>query len=244
MPVVFITGGARRIGRGLALSFAERGYDVGFTYHTSGSEAENTAQDIRSMGRKCELAQCDVRDVAALTTALQQMAIVLGVPDVVVSNAGIYPPRRTVSELTVDDLQQTFSVNTAPLLTIARAYRSMLEGTERTGRLIAMSSLGAVEIWKDRIDYHTSKAALVTLVKALARGLAPQISVNTVAPGSIVFPEEPNEADAGAASTTRIPMGRQGTAADVFDAVWFFASSSPYITGQYVAVDGGYHLVK
>ena len=244
MPVVFITGGARRIGRGLALRFASQGYDVGITYHTSTREASDVVGRISAAGVKAASVQCDVADSAALEAALVQMTTQIGLPDVIVSNAGVFPPRRTIHEITMQDLDDTMSVNTKPLLTIAKTYVNMLESTDRTGRIISLSSLGAVEIWKDRIDYHVSKAALVQLVKALARSLAPTISVNTVAPGSIIFPDEGDEAGADLISTSRIPMGRHGTADDIFDAIWFFATSSPYITGQFLAVDGGYHLVR
>ncbi|RPI67864.1 MAG: SDR family oxidoreductase [Ignavibacteriae bacterium] len=244
MPIVFITGGARRIGRQLALGFARQGWDVGITYHTSAEAATETVGELHALGVRADMKRCDVSNDDELSHAFRRLCETLGTPDVVVSNAGIFPDRRSVDDLDTDALRATLNVNTTPFLTIAREYRTALAGTDRRGRLIAMSSLGALEIWKDRIDYNVSKASLVTLVQTLARSLAPTIAVNTVAPGAIVLADEPSAADAAVASTERIPMGRYGNGDDVFDAVWFFATCTNYITGQLLAVDGGYRLVR
>lgn len=244
MPIVFITGGARRIGRQLALGFARKGWDVGITYHTSAEAATETVRELHALGVRADMKRCDVSNDDELSHAFRRLCETLGTPDVVVSNAGIFPDRRSVDELDTNALRATLNVNTTPFLTIAREYRTALAETGHRGRLIAMSSLGALEIWKDRIDYNVSKASLVTLVQTLARSLAPSIAVNTVAPGAIVLTDEPSVTDASVASTERIPMGRYGNGDDVFDAVWFFATCTDYITGQLLAVDGGYRLVR
>lgn len=243
MPIVFITGGARRIGKQLALNFARRGWDVGFTFHTSADAAVQTLQELQQIGVRADMKRCDVANDDELMHAFQRLCETLGTPDVVISNAGIFPDRRTINELDAAALRATLDVNTTPLLTLAKAYHSALEN-DRTGRLIAISSLGALEVWKDRIDYNVSKSALVTLVQTLARSLAPSITVNTVAPGAIVIPDEPSSSDAAVASTDRIPMERYGLPDDVFDAVWFFATATSYITGQLLTVDGGYRLAR
>lgn len=243
MPIVFITGGARRIGKQLALNFARRGWDVGFTYHTSSEAAVQTLQELQQIGVRADMKRCDVANDDELTHAFQRLNETLGTPAVVISNAGIFPDRRTINELDAAAFRATLDVNTTPLLTLAKAYHAALKNDQQ-GRLIAISSLGALEVWKDRIDYNVSKSALVTLVQTLARSLAPSITVNTVAPGAIVMPDEPSSSDAAVASTDRIPMGRYGLPQDVFDAVWFFATATSYITGQLLTVDGGYRLVR
>ena len=246
MPVVFVTGGARRIGRALALGFAEKGYDVGITYNASMGAAEATLRELRSLGVRAEARQCDVSDDVALNHSLYELESILGTPSVMISNAGIFPQRKSIDALSVDDLRATMSVNTTPLLTIAKAFREMrLKANDnQTGRLVSISSIGALEIWKDRIDYNVSKNSLVTLVKALARALAPSITVNTVAPGAIKIEGEATEAEKSLTAVDRIPLGRYGTPTDVFDAVWFFATATPYITGQIISVDGGYGLTR
>lgn len=244
MPVVIITGGARRIGRALALRFAERGYDVGITYRRSQAEAEHTLDEIRAHGVRCGIQSCDVADDKALTLGLQRLADDLGTCDVIVSNAGVFPDPQPASSIAPDLVRSTIGVNTMPVLTIAQWYDALLTAQGRTGRLISIGSLGALELWKDRLAYNVSKSALLTMTQALARGMAPAMTVNTVAPGAILLSDDPSPADAAMARTERIPMGRHGNAADIFDAVWFYATASTYITGQLIAVDGGYHLVR
>jgi NAD(P)-dependent dehydrogenase (short-subunit alcohol dehydrogenase family) len=244
MPTVFITGGARRIGRGLALRFAERGYDVGITYRTSETEARTLGDEMGSIGAKYAAVQCDVRRADEIVDALAALRKEVGMPSVIVSNAGILPPRRSLTALSEKDLAETLQVNTYPLLTLAKVFHQWVKEEGTTGRLISLSSLGAREIWKDRIDYHVSKSALVNLGNALARSMAPSITVNTVAPGIIAFPDDEGQGGGTGINVERIPMKRYGSATDVCDAVWFFATSSAYITGQYLAVDGGYHLER
>lgn len=245
MPVVWITGGARRIGKGLALLFAKSGYDVGFTYRTSVDEAMATVEEIRSLGRACSARACDVRDETDLRSALLECTSELSCPDAIVSNVGVFPARTPIATISEQDVVDAFAVNTVPLLTISRVYHELCIAHNRPGRLISMGSLGAHEIWRDRIAYNVSKSALHTMVQTLARGLAPQISVNSVAPGIIVQPDDVAEHErSGMIGVDRIPMERYGDVVDVFDAVWFFATASPYITGQTIIVDGGYHLTR
>jgi NAD(P)-dependent dehydrogenase (short-subunit alcohol dehydrogenase family) len=110
------------------------------------------------------------------------------------------------------------------------------------GRIVNIASLGAFQIWKDRIPYNVSKAAVVQLTKALARSLAPDIMVNAVAPGAIAIPDEP--AAGGMIAPSRIPMGRHGSTDDIFNAVYFFADTATYITGQTLIVDGGLNIAQ
>ncbi|MBI2793443.1 MAG: SDR family oxidoreductase [Ignavibacteria bacterium] len=243
MPTVLITGGARRIGRSLALRFAEHGYSVGFTYHSSPEKAASTLKDLTQIGVIAEMHHCNVTVESELHLALETLSKRLGVPDVIVSNAGIFPPRRAIEDLTQRVLHETFDVNTAPLLNIAKSYMQIKpKSADHPGKIVSISSLGALEIWKERIDYNVSKASLVVLVKALARMLAPYIVINSVAPGAIKLADEPSEAERELVALQKIPVGRYGTADDIFDAVWFFATCSPYITGQVVSVDGGLSL--
>ena len=243
MSTVFITGGAVRIGKRLAQRFAEQGWNVGITFFTSASEADQTVRDLLDRGVKAAAVQCDVKDEQQLQAALETLEREVGTPMVVVSNAGIFPDRRGVDDLTPEALRETLDVNTVPLLTIGRWISAHPAG-EGPSRLISLSSLGGFEIWRDRIDYNVSKTALIRLVETLARALAPSVTVNSVAPGAITEGMETTDADGTAAPVSRIPMGRHGTPDDIFDAVWFLSTASAYITGQTIIVDGGYHLVR
>jgi len=239
MSVVFITGGGRRLGRAIALQFAEKGFDVGILYLTSEDQTRSTINEIRAMGKHASSVRVDVADEVALSMAFDALVGDLGAPEVVISNAGVFPdadPRATT-----DDVRRAVDVNTLPLITLARCIER--HGTNGLTRLVALSSLGGVEIWKDRLAYNVSKSALNTAVRSLARSMAPSVLVNAVAPGAIEQPEERTTSDGHMAGPDRIPMQRYGTAADVFEAVWFF-STTTYVTGQILHVDGGYGLVR
>lgn len=244
MPVVFITGGARRIGKGLALRFAQRGWNVGIVYFTSKQAALATVTELESFHVRARAVQADVANNEELIRAMEELTATLGNPDVVVSNAGVFPPKRRLGALTLDELRETMAINTEPLFTLATWLHRRAVHHHYPCRLIAISSLGAFEIWQDRVDYNMSKSALVNLVRSLARSVAPYISVNSVAPGAIVVSGEETEADANLVPTSKIPMGRYGTPDDIFDAVLFFATATSYITGQVLVVDGGYQQVR
>lgn len=244
MPIAWITGGSKRIGRGLALRLAAHGYDIGLSYHHSEEDGLHTAKEIELLGRKCLALKCNVTDKIQVNNVLSQWEGELGLATVVISNAGIFPAPRTAEELWVEEIEQTISVNTLPLATITQRYYSSCKLSDTTGRVICIGSLGADEIWKNMASYNVSKSALQTLAHSLARSCAPVLAINTVAPGSIVQPGEETEHDKSLVPVTRIPMQRHGTVDDLFDAVWFFCTASTYITGQTITVDGGYRFVR
>lgn len=244
MPVVFITGGARRIGRALVERFCAEGYSVFFTFNTSSSDAALLVTELSERGFVVHAIQCDVTIHSSVVNALEVCVHKLGVPSVIVSNAGEFPDPVQISELTEEQLFSTMQTNTFPLLTLSRQYVRLLEQGNLTGRMIAITSVGAFETWKNRTQYNVSKSAQHALMLSIARNVAPRLSVNAVAPGAIVFNSDPTKGDKSAGSVESIPMNRYGTGRDVADAVLFFAKCTTYITGQTIAVDGGYLLTR
>lgn len=245
MPSALVVGGGRRIGSGLVRGFAQRGYNVGFTYRQSADRVDDLIQFCRSRGVQCYAAYADVTNERQSRDAFDTLTERLKtLPDVVISNAGVFPERVAIEDLTPDAIRRAMDVNLIPITILASWYSKQQVQSTKHGRLIAMTSLGATEVWRDRLAYNSSKAALAMAVKSLARSLAPRISVNSIAPGAIVFHDETTAADAAVSSIARIPMQRYGSVDDIMDAVWFFATASTYITGQVIAVDGGYGLVR
>lgn len=239
MGVVFITGAGRRIGRGLAEKFAGAGWDVAVHYHTPGEKPVQFALDLAGrFGVRICAVQADVRSPEEMKRAFADAAGVLGPLTLLVNNAGVFPERRSLQAMTEEYWDAVLDTNLRGQLTAAREFCVVCKPKE--SRIINFGSLGGAEVWKERIAYNVSKAGVFQLTKALARELAPDIPVNCIAPGLIDIPEESVPMTVPASA---IPMERYGTIDDIFDAVYFFATCSSYITGQTLFVDGGRHLV-
>ena len=238
MAIALITGSGRRIGKGLAIEFARKGWDVLIHYNNSAESALKTLQEIQNIGSKAVMFQADVRDYSAMQTGFEKAVAEIGHPDILVNNAAIYPSANNLQNTEISLWDDVMDTNLKSYFQMAKIFS---ENAVKGSRIINIASLGAFQIWKGRIPYNVSKAGVIQLTKALARDLAPNISVNSVSPGSIEIENEPAEGGL-ALKVENIPMNRYGKISDVFDAVYFFATASLYITGQNINVDGGYHL--
>lgn len=231
-----VTGGARRIGRSLALAFADAGANVAITYRGSDMEAERTVQELAGRDVDAMAVRCDVRDALSVAESVAAIVEEMGRVDVLVNNAGIFETA-ALESLTVDQWDAMFETNTRGPFLMAQAAHSHLK--EARGRIINIGSLGGLHPWATHGHYCTSKAALHMLSQTMAKSWAPEISVNCVAPGMIVNGEVVQEYEHFA---QRTPMGRNGRAEDVAAAVLFFATGPHFITGQLLSVDGGLGL--
>ncbi len=240
--VAFITGAGRRIGRSLAIRFAERGWRVVVHYGSSEERARQTLAEIESLGAEGMLVQADVRNRQEIVGAVERAAERFGRIDLLINNAGIYPPAVPLEDVTEELWRDVLETNLYGEFFAAQAVARLMSAQDSGGRIVNLASLGAFQIWRDRIPYNVSKAAVVQLTRALARALAPKIMVNAVAPGVIEIPEEPTPGTLLAPS--HIPMQRRGTTDDIFRAVWFFAVDAAYITGQTLLVDGGLNIAQ
>ena len=232
-----VTGGARRIGREIALALAKAGADVAITYRTSSAEAAGTAREIESLGCRALAVECDVRSEASVREAIAATIGSFERLDVVVNNAAVFHSA-PLDQISLDQWDAVFETNTRGPFLVAREALPALRAAH--GRIVNICSLGGIHAWAGHGDYCASKAALHMLTQAMAKAFAPEVSVNCVAPGWIELDEAPaGEADRFAAKT---PMRRNGTAADVAQAVLFFATGPHFVTGQILAVDGGLGL--
>lgn len=233
---VLITGGVKRLGLAMALAFAKRSARLALNYHTSSpEEAENTRKQTQEAGAvQVELIPGDITTNASgiVETAVTQ----LGGIDVLINNASIFPPRRPLSGLSIQDFQQTLGLNLlAPFQMTQAALPHLGEGSS----VINLASLGGFQIWKERIDYNVSKSALITLTKALARELAPQgVRVNAIAPGAIQVDED----EKMGVGLDKIPLGYYGKSEDIAQAALYLVYDAPYVTGQVLVIDGGRSL--
>jgi len=236
--VVLVTGGAKRLGRAIALAAAKEGADVAITYRESAREARTVMGELARRGADALAVRCDVTDEMSVRETVREVARVLGGIDVLVNNAANYETAE-FEKLTVAQWDAIFASNARGPFLVSREALPYLR--KRRGRIVNMGSLGGLRPWATHAHYCSSKAAVHMLTKVMAKALAPEVAVNAVAPGMIDLGEK------AAASFMRrmarqTPMRRNGTAADIVAAVMFFATAPSFITGQVLAVDGGLGL--
>ncbi|WP_434044466.1 MULTISPECIES: SDR family oxidoreductase [Sorangium] len=233
--VALVTGAGTRLGAATARLLAAAGADLAVHYATSRAGADAIVGEARSLGRRAVALQADLQDRAALA-GLARAALdwSSGRLDLLVHNAANFD-RVPPAELSADAWDRAMALNaTAPyLLTLelAPALRAC------RGSVVAIVCLSAERPWRNYIPYSVSKAALAHLVRGLAVGLAPDVRVNGIAPGTVLPPSSYDEATL-ARLRERIPLQRLGEAEDVARAVVFLAEND-FITGQILAIDGG-----
>jgi 3-oxoacyl-[acyl-carrier protein] reductase/pteridine reductase len=232
-----VTGGARRIGRSIALALAGAGADVTITFRSSASEAVQTIDEIVSLGRRAQGVECDVRAEASVHRAVEDAAQFHGRLDILVNNAAIFETA-SVDTLALEQWDAMFETNARGPFLVAREALPHLRAAR--GSIVNMGSLGGLRAWAGHAHYCASKAAVHMLTQAMAKAFAPEVSVNCVAPGWIELDDSPD----GPATrfAARTPMHRNGTAEEVAQAVLFFAGGPRFITGQILTVDGGLGL--
>jgi NAD(P)-dependent dehydrogenase (short-subunit alcohol dehydrogenase family) len=228
--IVLVTGGAKRIGRGIALRLAHEGARVAIHYNRSESEARRTAEECGG----AELFRANLESVPEIQQMFVDVEQRLGRLDGLVNNAARFT-RFDPLAITEKDWDFIHSVNLkAVFFCCQQAARIMQKQDE--GRIVNISSLGGIRPWAEHAHYCASKAGVIHLTRALAKAFAPRTTVNSVAPGVIPFDDIDER---GKRMIENTPAGRGGTPAEVADAVVFFLKSSNFVTGQILAVDGG-----
>ena len=234
--VALVTGAGRRIGRVIALTLARAGASVAVNYHKSQREAQATMRAIKALGVEALALRADVanpRQVQAMFRAVERR---FGRLDILVNNAGIFFPARW-DELTEKDWDRVLATNLKGPFFCAQAAARIMQRQKR-GRIVNIASLGGLQAWSEYMHYCASKAGLIMLTRCLAKALAPHIQVNSVAPGTILFPgEKPDPLIQKVVERT--PLKRAGRPEDIADLVLYLATRGDFITGQVLSVDGG-----
>jgi pteridine reductase len=235
-----VTGAAKRVGRCIALSLARAGADVIVHYNRSEDDARQTASMIQDMGRRAELIRADLASpdqIEAMFAQLTEFFPDTPQPlDLLVNNASVYH-RTPLDTLTADQWDREMAVNArAPALCIKHAIKLMHPGAV----IVNITDISAEDPRAALPAYCASKAALLALTKSAAKALAPDIRVNAVAPGAILWENEISEAQKQRV-LDQIPMKRTGRPEDISAAVIFLCQNE-YITAQTIRVDGGWYL--
>lgn len=232
-----VTGGARRIGREIALTLARAGANVAITYRNSRADADETVRSLESLGIEATAIHCDVRVESSVRKAIAAAATHFRRLDLLVNNAAVFSSA-PLSSMSIEQWDAVFETNARGPFLAAREALPHLRAVR--GRIVNIGSLGGLHPWASHAHYCASKAALHMLTLAMAKSFAPEVSVNCVAPGWIETSESPD--DEASRFAARTPMQRNGTAEDIAQAVLFFASGPGFITGQILSVDGGLGL--
>ncbi len=241
--VALVTGGSRGIGRAIAVRLAEHGVDIVVNYVRHKKDAKETAAAVEKLGRRCVLVKANVareKDVSAMFAEIDKQFKKL---DILVSNAasGVLKP---AMELTERHWNWAMDINARALLTLVQNGVPLME---EGGRIIAVSSLGAIRAIENYTTVGASKAALESLVRHLAIELGQKkINVNTVSAGAVdtdALKKFPNRDAILSTALARTPMGRLTTPDDVADVALFLCSQfATMIQGQVITVDGGYAI--
>jgi pteridine reductase len=234
---VLVTGGARRLGRAIALGLAERGAQVAFTYHHSAADAESTAASLAAAGAGGHAIAADLSDGNEARRAVQQAAAALGGLDVLVhaASGGFVPtdPMDVDPALFADAIGATLTGG----FFCAQAARSAMGDA---GVIVNITDVAVLEAWPLFAPHAAAKAALAQLTRSLARGFAPEVRVCAVAPGPVLLPDGSDEARRER-HAARTALGRLGSPEDVVGAVAFLIEAD-YVTGEQLVVDGGHAL--
>lgn len=236
--VALVTGGAVRVGRAITLGLAEAGYDLVVAYHASEGAASDVARRVDALGRRSLTVQGDLSDSGAVDELAAAVRATYGRLDLLVNNASLF---REVpyAEVDEDEWDRVMAVNLRAPFLVVRATSDLLEAS--SGCVVNLLDLSAFRPFARYPHHSVSKAGLLQLTRVMARGLAPRVRVNAIAPGTVLPPEdaEPEELER---DRRRTPLGRLGTPEDVVRTVLFLAGS-PFLTGEVIVVDGGRHLI-
>lgn len=231
-----VTGGGKRIGQAIALALGRAGANVIVNYNHSRQGAQDTVREISSFGVRAAALGADVSRPGQVKTMFRAIEKRFGNLDLLVNNAGVFFPKKW-DEIEERDWERVLGANLkGPFFCAQAAARMMMR--QGKGNIINISSLGGLQAWPTYMHYCASKAALISLTRSLAKALAPVVRVNSVAPGTILFPGEEREA-AFRKIIRATPLRKAGTARDIAQMVMFLATHSEFITGQIFPVDGG-----
>jgi len=227
---VLITGAAKRIGRVIAIELSRHGFEVAIHYGTSRAEAEQVSRECGG----APIFQADLARVGEIRRLFKEVEERFGLLNCLVNNAARFT-RIDPLDITEADWDFIHQVN------LKATFFCCQEGARQMrqlggGRIVNISSLGGIRPWAEHVHYCASKAGVIMLTRALAKALAPEITVNSVAPGVISFNDVDTRTQAMIDAT---PMRRAGKPEEIADAVHYFLTGADFITGQTLAVDGG-----
>ncbi|HYF38282.1 MAG TPA: SDR family oxidoreductase [Gemmatimonadales bacterium] len=233
--VALVTGSGRRLGRVLAQALAARGMSLALHYHASEEGARSLEREIRAAGGRAACFSADLTSAEAARTLPARVAGDLGRLDVLINSAAVMH-RLGFEETTPAEWDAVLNLNLRSLFFCAQGAAPALRAAR--GKIVNLADLAGLEPWPGFAAHSISKAGVVMLTKVLARSLAPDVTVNAIAPGAVLVPEEyPREERERLARTT--PLRRLGSPSDVVAALLYLLEGGDFVTGEILVVDGG-----
>ena len=238
---IFLTGGAKRIGKVTCDAFHQKGYDVIFHYNKSADQAQEIRSKLNERRQdSCYIMQADFNDADSVKELLEGISQITDGLDVLINNASSFYPT-PIEKATSNDWSDLLNTNTTTPLFLTQALLPFLKKTK--GSVINISDTLAPAGIKNFSLYAGAKSALEGITKSLAKELAPDIRVNAISPGAILWPEDEDLTDDQKKERLKkVALGRIGKPEDI-SSLAIFLSSAQYITGQVIKVDGGRSVI-
>lgn len=235
--IALVTGGARRVGAEIVRSLHAAGADVVIHCNRSVAEAKQLAAALeqRRPGSTAVLA-ADLLDDGQLPLLIEATQDRFGALHLLINNASTFYPT-PLGSITAAQWHDLIGTNLRAPLFLTQAAAPLLKRSR--GAVINLVDIHGQRPLRDHVVYSTAKAGLIMLTRALARELGPEIRVNGVAPGAILWPENGMDSERKQKILAHTPLARHGSPADIARVVLFFATQAPFVTGQILAVDGG-----
>jgi len=239
--VALVTGGGRRVGAAICRRLHAAGARLMLHYRNSAGEARLLQAELN--GKRADsvaLIQADLLDVSKLSSLVEQTTQTFGRLDALVNNASSFYPT-AIGEITPAAWADLIGTNLQAPLFLSQAAVPALRRTQ--GAIVNITDIHAERPLKSYVVYSVAKAGLVGLTRSLARDLAPDVRVNAVAPGPILWPEgESFDELSRQRIISHTPLKREGTPDDIARAVHYLLAEAPYVTGETIHVDGGRHI--
>jgi len=236
--IALVTGGAKRLGKAIVLALAKRGCKLIIHYRTSESEAEATVRELLAAGHEAIVLRADITQEAEVDHMIEAAIARFGRIDILVNNAAVFF-RTPVKTLTIEEWEQVMDVNLTGTFLCAHKIGLRMRKWG-WGHIINMADVAGLRPWADYIPYSVSKACVITLTQGLALELAPQVMVNAIVPGPVLFQDD-TPAEVRQREINKTLVKRAGTPEEVAEVVVFVAESD-YSTGSLFHVDGGRSL--
>jgi pteridine reductase len=234
---VLITGGARRVGAAIARTLHGAGANLVIHYRKSATEAGALADELNAARAKStQIFQADLLDLGKLPALVEFAVRSFGALDVLVNNASTFYPTK-IGEITPKAWDDLMGSNLKAPLFLSQAAAPALK--KSSGLIINIVDIHALRPLRDYTVYCTAKAGLHMLTRSLAKELGPEVRVNGISPGPVLWPEQGGDESARKKIIQRTILQKMGTPEDIARTALFFAASAPFITGQILAVDGG-----